>query len=158
MRDPIPVTGVAARARDQHERRSRHHPWVTRSRWTPTSPPAVWSYHRDRSLNRAREGRSMMKRFFIGMLILGGIIAAAAVIMKRRSGSDVSWDEFARDTSARMSDAAASGSETAKDAADQAKEAATDAAGGAKDTAKHASKKAQDLADKATETVVDLAE
>ena len=47
-----------------------------------------------------------MKRFFIGMLILGGIIAAAAVIMKRRSGSDVSWDEFARDTSARMSDAA----------------------------------------------------
>src|SRR4029077_9250990 len=158
MRDPIPVTGVAARARDQHERRSRHHPWVTRSRWTPTSPPAVWSYHRDRSLNRAREGRSMMKRFFIGMLILGGIIAAAAVVMKRRSGSDVSWDEFARDTSARMSDAAAGGSETVTDAADRAKEVTTDAAAEAKKSAGRASDKAQDLAEKAAETVVNLTE
>ena len=69
-----------------------------------------------------------MKRFFIGMLILGGIIAAAAVIMKRRSGSDVSWDEFARDTSARMSDAAAGGFETVTDAADEAKDLTTDAA------------------------------
>ena len=69
-----------------------------------------------------------MKRFIIGMLILGGIIAAAAVIMKRRSGPDVSWDEFARDTSARMSDAMSGGSEPAKDAADEAREVTKDAA------------------------------
>jgi hypothetical protein len=67
----------------------------------------------------------MMKRFIIGMLILGGIIAAAAVIMKRRSGSDVGWDEFARDTSARMSDAVERGSDAAKDAAGQPKDADT---------------------------------
>ena len=77
-----------------------------------------------------------MKRFIIGMLILGGIIAAAAVIMKRRSGPDVAWDEFARDTSARMSDATAGGSEPVRDAADEG----------------------QDLAEKATETAVNLAE
>jgi gas vesicle protein len=112
---------------------------------------SVRSYYPERPVNRAREGRSMMKRFFIGMLILGGIIAAAAVFMKRRSGSDVSWDEFARDTSARMSDAAAGGTESAKDAADEAKEVMTDAAAEAKDNAKHASDEAQDLAEKATE-------
>jgi len=119
---------------------------------------SVRSYHPEGHVNRAREGRSMMKRFIIGMLILGGIIAAAAVIMKRRSGSDVSWDEFARDTSARMSEATAGGSETAKDAADEAKEITADAATEAKNTAEDASDEAQDLAEKATETAVNLAE
>lgn len=99
-----------------------------------------------------------MKRFIIGILILGGIVAAAAVIMKLRSGSDVSWDEFAHDTSARMSDTTAGGSEPARDAADEVKEVTTDAAAEAKDTAEDASDEAQDSAEKATETAVNLAE
>jgi hypothetical protein len=77
----------------------------------------------------------MLKRFIIGMLILGGIIAAAAFIMRRRSESEVGWNELERDTSARMSDAVAGGSEAAKDAAVEAKEVAADAAAEAKEAA-----------------------
>jgi hypothetical protein len=50
----------------------------------------------------------MMRRLLIGLLILGGVIAAIAVI-KRRSSSDVDeWDSFAAsDSYAQASTAAA---------------------------------------------------
>ena len=41
-----------------------------------------------------------MKKFLIGVLIVGGMIAAVAVIMRRRSSSGVDdWDSLAEDSS-----------------------------------------------------------
>jgi len=64
-----------------------------------------------------------MKRFIIGLLVLGAIVAVVAAIMKRQSGSDMSWDEFAQDTltkaSGAMSDATTKAKDTAAAAADQ---------------------------------------
>jgi gas vesicle protein len=104
------------------------------------------------------KGESMMRRFIIGMLILGGIIAAVAFVMKRRSASDAGWDEFAQDSYSKVSDAATRGSQAAKDAATQVKEAAKDAAAQAKEAAKRAPDKAKKLADQATEAVVDISD
>jgi hypothetical protein len=63
-----------------------------------------------------------MKRFIIGLLVLGAIVAVVASIMKRRSGSDVGWDELTQDMPAKASDA----TERAKDAASGAKDAVAD--------------------------------
>ena len=71
-----------------------------------------------------------MRRVLIGLLILGGVIAAIAVISRRRSGSGVDgWDPLAADDSF---------AQTAKDAATKAADAAKGAATKATDAAKDA--------------------
>jgi gas vesicle protein len=69
-----------------------------------------------------------MRRFLIGLLIVGAVIAAIAVFVKRRSGSQLDeWDSFAEDTVSRVPEAASEATESAKDAASEATEAAKDA-------------------------------
>ena len=88
-----------------------------------------------------------MRRLLIGLLILGGVIAAIAV-MRRRSGSGVDeWDSFsADDSSAPVSNAATKATDAAKDAAVKATDAAKDAAVKATDAAKDAATKANEAA------------
>ncbi len=102
-----------------------------------------------------------MRKLLIGLLILGGVIAAIAFI-KRRSGSGVAeWDSFAAgDSYAQTSkDAAAKATDAAKDAAAKATDAAKDAAAKATDAAKGApttaTKAAKDAATKATDAAKD---
>jgi predicted lipid-binding transport protein (Tim44 family) len=86
----------------------------------------------------------MMRRLLIGLLILGGVIAAIAVISRRRSGSGVDeWDSFAAgDTYAPGSRAVAKATDAAKDVAAKATDAAKDAAAKATKAAKDAAGKA----------------
>jgi hypothetical protein len=112
-----------------------------------------------------------MRKLLIGLLILGGVIAAIAVI-KRRSGSGVDeWDSFAADdvyaraprttanATGAVKDAAAKASDAAKDAATTATKAAKDAATKATDATKDAAAKvtgaAKDAAAKATDAPED---
>ena len=101
-----------------------------------------------------------MRKLLIGLLILGGVLAAIAVI-KRRSGSSVDeWDSFAADDSyARASMTATKVTEAARDAASTATKAAKDAAAkttdAAKDAASTATKAAKDAAAKATDATKD---
>jgi colicin import membrane protein len=112
-----------------------------------------------------------MRKLLIGLLILGGVIAAIAVI-RRRSGSGVDeWDSFAADdvyaqasmTTAKATDATkgatAEAADAAKDAtakaADAAKEAATTATKAAKDAASKATDAAKNAAAKATDAAKD---
>jgi gas vesicle protein len=112
-----------------------------------------------------------MKKLLIGLLILGGVIAAIAVI-KRRSGSGVDeWDSFAADdlyaqastTTTRatdaVKDAAAKATDATREAATTATKAAKDAAAkatdAAKDAATTATKAAKDAAAKATDAAKD---
>jgi colicin import membrane protein len=92
-----------------------------------------------------------MRKLVIGLLILGGVIAAVAVI-RRRSGSGVDeWDSFAADDRyAQASRAIATATDAAKDAANKATDAAKDAATKATDAAKEAATKATDAAKDAT--------
>jgi len=76
-----------------------------------------------------------MKRFIIGLLVLGAIVAVVAAIMKRRSGSDMSWDEFAQDSFTKASDTANKAIESARDVASDRGKAMSDAASEAKDAA-----------------------
>lgn len=86
-----------------------------------------------------------MRRLLIGLLILGGVIAAIAVI-KRRSGSGVDeWDSFA------AGDAYGEASKPAAKATDAGKDAATTATKAVKDAANTATKAVKDAAAKATE-------
>ena len=91
-----------------------------------------------------------MRKLLFGLLILGGVIAAIAVI-KRRSGSGVDeWDSFAAGdsyeqppraaakTTDAVKDAAAKATDTAKDAATTTTKAAKDAATKATEAAKDA--------------------
>ena len=90
-----------------------------------------------------------MRKLLIGLLILGGVIAAIAVI-KRRSGSGVDeWDSFAAD------DVYAQASKTATKATDAAKDAATTATRAAKDAAVKATDVAKDAAAKANQAAKD---
>lgn len=69
-----------------------------------------------------------MKRFLIGVLIVGGMIAAVAVIMRRRSGSGVDdWDSLAEDSYSRASQTASRAADAAKDSVSKATDAATNA-------------------------------
>jgi hypothetical protein len=101
-----------------------------------------------------------MRKLLIGLLILGGVIAAIAVI-RRRSGSGVDeWDSFAAgDTYAPGSRAVAKATDAAKDAAakatDAAKDAAAKATDAAKDAAATATKAAKDAAAKANQAAKD---
>lgn len=74
-----------------------------------------------------------MKRFIIGLLILGAIVVAVATIRKRRSGSDVGGDELASDMFAKGSGPAEEALDTVAEAATDTKEAAADAASKASD-------------------------
>jgi hypothetical protein len=86
-----------------------------------------------------------MRKLLIGLLILGGVIAAIAVI-KRRSGSGVDeWDSFDAGESYGQA------SKAAGKATDAAKDAATTATKAVKDAATTATKAVKDAATKATE-------
>jgi hypothetical protein len=81
-----------------------------------------------------------MRRLLIGLLILGGVIAAIAFIVRRRSGSGIDeWDSrSSNDWYAQASTAATTLTDAAKDAASKATDAAKDAASKATDAAKDA--------------------
>jgi len=104
-----------------------------------------------------------MRKLLIGLLILGGVIAAIAVISRRRSGSGVDeWDSFAPgDSYVRAPNAAAKATDAVKDAATTASKTAKDAAAkvtdAAKDAATTATKAAKDAAVKATDAAKDAA-
>ena len=92
-----------------------------------------------------------MRKLLIGLLILGGVIAAIAVI-KRRSGSGLDeWDSFAAD------DVYAQASKTTAKATDAVKDAATTVTKAAKDAATKATDAAKDAATKATDAAKDAA-
>jgi len=101
-----------------------------------------------------------MRKLLIGLLILGGVIAAIAV-MKRRSSSDVDeWDSFAADDAySRASMTATKVTDATKDAAGKTTDAVKDAAAtvtkAAKDAATTATKATKDAAAKATDAVKD---
>jgi hypothetical protein len=88
-----------------------------------------------------------MRKLLIGLLILGGVIAAIAVIRRRSGSGDDGWDSFAAD------DVYAQASKVGTKATDAAKDAATTATRAAKDTAV----KATDVAVKATDAAKDAA-
>ena len=102
-----------------------------------------------------------MRKLLVGLLILGGAIAAIAYIARRRSGTGVDeWDSFSADDSyTRASKAVAKATDAAKDAATTASKAAKDAAatatGAAKDAAATATKAAKDAATKTSEAAKD---
>ena len=79
-----------------------------------------------------------MRRFVIGMLIVGSVVAAIVLITRKRSGDGDDWGRFAEDTLDRASTAASKVSDTAKDAASKASATAKDAASKVTDTANNA--------------------
>ena len=88
-----------------------------------------------------------MKRFVIGMLIVGSVVAAIVLITRKRSGSGTDdWGMFADDTYDRASTAASKMSDTAKDAASKVSDTAKDAASKVSQTAKDAASKVADTA------------
>jgi colicin import membrane protein len=103
-----------------------------------------------------------MRKLLIGLLILGGVIAAIAVI-KRRSGSGVDeWDSFAADdVYAQASRTTANTTDAVKDVASTttraAKDATAKATGAVKDAATKATEAAKDAAAKATDAAKDTA-
>ena len=70
-----------------------------------------------------------MRKLLIGLLILGGVIAAITVISRRRSSSGVDeWDSFAADdVYAQASKSVTKATDAAKDATAKANEAVKDA-------------------------------
>jgi hypothetical protein len=88
-----------------------------------------------------------MRRLLIGLLILGGVIAAIAVIRRRSGSGDDGWDSFAADdVYAQASKAATKATEAATDAASTATRAAKDTAVKAIDDVKEAAVKANEAA------------
>jgi hypothetical protein len=88
-----------------------------------------------------------MRKLLIGLLILGGVIAAIAVIRRRSGSGDDGWDSFAADdVYAQASKTATKATDTAKDAGATATRAAKDAAVKATDVAKDAAAKANQAA------------
>lgn len=80
-----------------------------------------------------------MRKFLIGLVILGGVIAAIAVISRRRSDAGVDgWDSLATDATDTAKDTAAKATEAAKDTVAKATEAAKNAATTATDATKDA--------------------
>ena len=88
-----------------------------------------------------------MKRFVVGLLIIGSVIAVIALIVRRRSGSDMDeWDSFAEDTWTRASSTATKIPEAAEDAGSQLSDTAKDAASKVSDTAEEAISEVSDAA------------
>jgi len=114
-----------------------------------------------------------MRKLLIGLLILGGVIAAITVIKRRSSSGVDEWDSFGADdpygqaskATMRATDAAkddnAKDTDAAKDAATTAtkavKNAAAKATDAAKDAATTSTKAAKDAAVKATDAAKDAA-
>jgi hypothetical protein len=90
-----------------------------------------------------------MRKLLIGLLILGGVIAAIAVIRRRSGSGDDGWDSFAAD------DVYAQASKTATKATDAAKDAGATATRAAKDAAVKATDVAKDAAAKANQAAKD---
>ena len=90
-----------------------------------------------------------MRKLLIGLLILGGVIAAIAVIRRRSGSGDDGWDSFAAD------DVYAQASKAATKATDAATDAASTATRAAKDTAVKATDLVKDAAVKASEAAKD---
>jgi len=90
-----------------------------------------------------------MRKLLIGLLILGGVIAAIAVIRRRSGSGDDGWDSFAAD------DVYAQASKAATKATDAATDAASTATRAAKDTAVKATDVVKDAAVKANEAAKD---
>ena len=90
-----------------------------------------------------------MRKLLIGLLILGGVIAAIAVIRRRSGSGDDGWDSFAAD------DVYAQASKTATKATDAAKDVAATATRAAKDAAVKATDVAKDAAAKANQAAKD---
>lgn len=58
-----------------------------------------------------------MKKFIVGLLILGAVVAAVAMIMKRRSADEVDeWEALSEDAASTIQEAAAEAIEAAEDA------------------------------------------
>jgi colicin import membrane protein len=101
-----------------------------------------------------------MRKLLIGLLILGGLIVAIAVIKRRSSSGVDEWDSFAADDPyAQASKATMRTADAAKDAAanvaDATKDAAVKATDAAKDAAVKATDAAKDAATKANEAATD---
>jgi hypothetical protein len=90
-----------------------------------------------------------MRKLLIGLLILGGVIAAIAVIRRRSGSGDDGWDSFAAD------DVYAQASKVGTQATDAAKDAVSTATRTAKDVAVKAAGAAKDAAAKANEAAKD---
>ena len=91
-----------------------------------------------------------MKRFVVGMLIIGSVIAVIALIVRRRSGSGAEeWDTFAEDTWARASTPVSTVTDTAEEGASSASDSAKDATSKVSETAKDAASKVPDAATQA---------
>jgi hypothetical protein len=90
-----------------------------------------------------------MRKLLIGLLILGGVIAAIAVIRRRSGSGDDGWDSFAAD------DVYAQAPKTATKATDAAKDAGATATRAAKDAAVKATDVAKDAAAKANQAAKD---
>jgi gas vesicle protein len=102
-----------------------------------------------------------MKRFVMGVLIVGSVIAAIALVVRKRSRSGADqWDTFAEDTFARASTSVSKVSDAARDAtadvSDTVKDATADVSDTAKDTASKVSKTAKDAASKASDAAKDV--
>jgi hypothetical protein len=88
-----------------------------------------------------------MRKLLIGLLILGGVIVAIAVVKRRSSSGLDEWDSFTADDSySQASNAAARATDAVKDAAAKATDAAKDAATTAPKAAKDAAVKANEAA------------
>jgi len=90
-----------------------------------------------------------MRKLLIGLLILGGVIAAISVIRRRSGSGEDGWDSFAAD------DVYAQASKAATKATDAATDAASTATRAAKDTAVKATDLVKDAAVKASEAAKD---
>jgi hypothetical protein len=97
-----------------------------------------------------------VKKLFFWTVVIVGILAAVAVLMKRRSDlEDVSWQgylEDSKDTVSKAVNAVTSGpdaAEQAKDAVDAAAEGTKDVVDLTADTSKDVAEKAKDVAAKA---------
>ena len=98
-----------------------------------------------------------MKRFMVGMLIIGSAIAVIALIMRKRSGSaDNEWDSFAEDTWTRASTSATKVPDAvegaASDASDATKDAASKMSQASKDAASKMSEASKDAASEISES------
>ena len=87
-----------------------------------------------------------MRRVLIGMLIVGAMIGAVAVILRRRSSSDGDWGSLAQDSYHRVSEGASRVAEIGKETVSTAADAATDSVSQAADAAKTIASKAADYA------------
>ena len=94
-----------------------------------------------------------MKKFLFWTAVIVGILAAAAVIMKRRSGNqDGSWQEYLEDSKGLVTKTvndAMSGPDAADKAAEKVKDTVDAAAEGTKDVIDLAADTSKDVADEA---------